>query len=106
VWQIRAELQQHGIKLYPFDSEELDVEEIQLNERIRVRLLLSSSHTNDGRLILLPSQNMIPFAVIGSEKTVVIDGQAVRGRKTRWATINVEDERHCEFVYLRNFLTR
>lgn len=49
---------------------------------------------------------MIPFAVIGSEKTVVIDGQAVRGRKTRWATINVEDERHCEFVYLRNFLTR
>lgn len=49
---------------------------------------------------------MVPFAVIGSEKTVVIDGQAVRGRKTRWATINVEDERHCEFVYLRNFLTR
>jgi hypothetical protein len=41
-------LQQHGIKLYPFDSEELDAEEIQLNERIRVRLLLSPSHTNDG----------------------------------------------------------
>lgn len=37
VYQIRAELQQHGIKLYPFDSEELDAEEIQLNERIRVR---------------------------------------------------------------------
>ena len=35
--QIRAELQQHGIKLYPFDSEELDAEELQLNERIRVR---------------------------------------------------------------------
>ncbi|KAI5452431.1 cell division control protein [Naganishia albida] len=83
--RIRAELLQHAIKLYPFDSEELDAEEIQLNERIR---------------------NMVPFAVIGSEKTVVIDGQAVRGRKTRWATINVEDERHCEFVYLRNFLTR
>ncbi|KAJ9118228.1 hypothetical protein QFC22_004135 [Naganishia vaughanmartiniae] len=85
LWQIRAELQQHAIKLYPFDTEELDAEEIQLNERIR---------------------DMIPFAVVGSEKTVVIDGKAVRGRKTRWATINVEDERHCEFVYLRNFLTR
>ncbi|KAJ9091586.1 hypothetical protein QFC19_009042 [Naganishia cerealis] len=83
--RIRAELQQHAIKLFPFDTEELDAEEIQLNERIRT---------------------MIPFAVIGSEKTVVIDGKPVRGRKTRWATINVEDERHCEFVYLRNFLTR
>ena len=28
------------------------------------------------------------------------------GRKNCWGVINVEDERHCEFVYLRNFLTR
>jgi septin 3/9/12 len=49
---------------------------------------------------------MLPFAVIGSERTVTIDGKAVRGRKNRWGVINVEDERHCEFVYLRNFLTR
>ena len=49
---------------------------------------------------------MIPFAVVGSERTVVIDGKSVRGRKNRWGVINVEDEKHCEFVYLRNFLTR
>lgn len=49
---------------------------------------------------------MIPFAVVGSERSVIIDGKAVRGRKTRWGVINVEDEKHCEFVYLRNFLTR
>jgi septin family protein len=49
---------------------------------------------------------MIPFAVVGSERNVVVDGKQVRGRKTRWGVINVEDERHCEFVYLRNFLTR
>lgn len=30
----------------------------------------------------------------------------VPARQTRWGTINVEDERHCEFVYLRDFLTR
>ncbi|OAJ41984.1 cell division control protein 10 [Batrachochytrium dendrobatidis JEL423] len=24
----------------------------------------------------------------------------------RWGVINVEDESHCEFVHLRNFLTR
>ena len=49
---------------------------------------------------------MIPFAVVGSERTVIIDGKQVRGRKNRWGVINIEDENHCEFVYLRNFLTR
>ena len=58
-------------------------------------------------LILCASpQNMIPFAVVGSERNVIIDGKTVRGRKNRWGVINIEDERHCEFVYLRNFLTR
>jgi Septin len=49
---------------------------------------------------------MIPFAVVGSERNVIIDGQPVRGRKNRWGVINVENEQHCEFNYLRNFLTR
>ena len=52
------------------------------------------------------TQNMIPFAVVGSERNVIIDGKSVRGRKNRWGVVNVEDEKHCEFVYLRNFLTR
>lgn len=43
---------------------------------------------------------------MGSERNVIIDGKPVRGRKNRWGVINVEDENHCEFVYLRNFLTR
>lgn len=51
-------------------------------------------------------QSLIPFAVIGSDKTLNINGRAVRGRQSRWGTINVEDENHCEFIYLRNFLTR
>lgn len=49
---------------------------------------------------------MIPFAVVGSQTNVSIDGKLVRGRKNRYGIVNVEDERHCEFVYLRNFLTR
>jgi septin 3/9/12 len=62
--------------------------------------------------------------VVGSEKTIVVGGKQVRGRQNRWGVINgpflnsppgkailltlllVEDENHCEFVYLRNFLTR
>ena len=33
-------------------------------------------------------QDLIPFAVIGSEKTVVVNGQNVRGRQTKWGVIN------------------
>lgn len=39
--QIRAELIHHNIRLYPFDTEETDDEEIQVNAQIRV-----SEYTN------------------------------------------------------------
>ncbi|KAG2227675.1 hypothetical protein INT45_004717 [Circinella minor] len=83
--RIKAELGFHNIRLYPYESDEDDEQETALNESIR---------------------DLIPFAIVGSERNVVIDGKAVRGRKTRWGVINVEDENHCEFVHLRNFLTR
>jgi septin 3/9/12 len=83
--KIRAELIYHNIRLYPFDTDDTDDEEVQLNETIR---------------------NIIPFAVVGSERSVIIDGKSVRGRKNRWGVVNVENEEHCEFMHLRNFLTR
>jgi septin 3/9/12 len=30
----------------------------------------------------------------------------VRARANKWGVINIENENHCEFVHLRNFLTR
>jgi len=83
--KIRGEFDYHNIQLYPFDSEEHDEEEVELNQTIKT---------------------IIPFAIIGSDRTVVIDGKQVRGRKNRWGVINVEDENHCEFIHLRNFLLR
>ena len=56
--------------------------------------------------MLITHQSIIPFAVVGSERNINVNGKTVRGRQNRWGTINVEDERHCEFVYLRDFLTR
>ena len=38
--KIRAELVYNNIRLYPFDTDENDDEEIQLNESIRVSLFL------------------------------------------------------------------
>lgn len=37
---------------------------------------------------------------------LILNSRNVPARQNRWGTINVEDERHCEFVYLRDFLTR
>src|SRR3954464_4241151 len=37
---------------------------------------------------------------------MTIDGKVVRARANKWGIINIENENHCEFVYLRNFLTR
>ncbi|KAJ1018931.1 hypothetical protein NDA16_004734 [Ustilago loliicola] len=83
--RIRAEMQYNNIRVYPFDNDDYEEEERELNERIRT---------------------LIPFAVVGSEKSVVIDGKQVKGRKNRYGVVNVENESHCEFVHLRNFLTR
>ncbi|KAI8081838.1 Septin-type guanine nucleotide-binding (G) domain-containing protein [Gilbertella persicaria] len=84
--RINEALEFHQIDLYPYDStEDYDEEERMLNTSIR---------------------ELLPFAIVGSEKQVVVDGKAVIGRKSRWGTVIVEDENHCEFVHLRNFLTR
>ncbi|KAI4763518.1 Septin-domain-containing protein [Aureobasidium sp. EXF-3400] len=83
--RIRDEFAFHNIRLYPYDNDEYDHEEAAVNQQIK---------------------NLIPFAVIGSDKTINVNGRAVRGRQNKWGIINVEDENHCEFIYLRNFLTQ
>ncbi|KAH3900452.1 probable Cell division control protein 10 [Saccharomycodes ludwigii] len=84
---IQHEFKSYRFKIYPFDDyyDDLTQEELELNENIR---------------------SVIPFAVVGSEKEVDINGKLVRGRKTRWGVINVEDMNQCEFIYLREFLIR
>lgn len=82
---IRNEMAHHNIRGYPFDSQDYDQDEAQLNDAIR---------------------SLIPFAVVGSERNVIVDGKPVRGRKNKWGIINVENEQHCDFNYLRNFLMR
>ncbi len=71
--------------IYPYDNEEQTEEEQHANNTIR---------------------RIIPFAVVGSESEINLDGKVTRGRKTRWGAIDIENPAHCEFVYLRDFLTR
>ncbi|KAJ3386181.1 cell division control protein [Entophlyctis sp. JEL0112] len=102
--RIKEEIDFHGIKTYPYADVFVDEDEfgaagangaVALNDEERAE-----------RQLLNAMRDFIPFAVVGSEKSVVVDGKAVRGRRTRWGVINVENEEHCEFVALRNFLTR
>ena len=83
--RIKEEFTFHNLRMYPYDNEEQDEEERALNTNIK---------------------DLIPFAIVGSENSIVVGGRSVRGRQNRWGVINVEDENHCEFVSLRNFLTR
>ena len=83
--RIKEEFTFHNLRMYPYDSDEHDEEERATNSSIK---------------------DLIPFAVVGSENSIVVGGRSVRGRQNRWGVINVEDENHCEFVSLRNFLTR
>ena len=79
----KQEIKKHDIKCYPFDHEYST--NTKLNEEIR---------------------EMIPFAVVASEKNEIIMGKTVPARKTQWGIINIEDENHCEFINLRNFILR
>jgi septin 3/9/12 len=82
---LQHEFLHHQFNIYPYDSVDLYDEERQLNEDIR---------------------SLIPFAIVGSETDIQHNGELVRGRKTRWGAINIEDVSQCEFVFLRDFLTR
>lgn len=43
-----------------------------------------------GQIVTNMTQSIIPFAVVGSEKTIVVNGKQVRGRQNRWGVINGE----------------
>lgn len=47
----------------------------------------------------------LPYAVVGSTDVVISrDGRQVRGRSYPWGVIEVDNSKHCDFVYLRDLL--
>ncbi|TPX31545.1 hypothetical protein SmJEL517_g05160 [Synchytrium microbalum] len=90
--RIRQEIEFHGIRCYPLPDAD---DEPVLTDQDKAE-----------RAQAQQMRDMIPFSVVGSERNIVVDGKAVRGRRTKWGMINVEDQSHCEFVPLRAFLLR
>merc|ERR1712045_473875 len=83
---IMDQIQAAKIKIYEFpevsDGEENDKKE---NRRMKER---------------------VPFAVVGSNMIIDVDGKKARGRKYPWGAVNIENLEHCDFVPLRNMLIR
>lgn len=82
---LQAEFVKHKLNIYPYDADDLFEDEKQLNEDIK---------------------SLIPFAVVGATRELEVNGEIVRCRKSKWGLINIEDVSQCEFVFLRDFLTR
>ncbi|KAL2297622.1 hypothetical protein Nmel_016171 [Mimus melanotis] len=96
---IMADLLANGIDVYPQKEFDEDSEDRLVNEKFR----FSGSNHN---LVFLFPQEMIPFAVVGSDQEYQVNGRRILGRKTKWGTIEVENTTHCEFAYLRDLLIR
>lgn len=83
--QILNEIAQHQIKIYDFPDTSEDDEEHKLNKSLKER---------------------VPFAVVGSNAVVEVDGKKMRGRKYPWGIAEVENLEHCDFIALRNMVIR
>lgn len=103
--QILNEIAQHKIKIYDFPEPLEDEEEAKAMRQLRTR---------------------VPFAVVGANAIIEIDGRKVRGRKYPWGIaegnnltywcrkfsvswsreFSVENLEHCDFIALRNMVVR
>ncbi|XP_053612696.1 septin-7 isoform X2 [Plodia interpunctella] len=84
--QIMKEIAQHKIKIYDFpESTGEEGEAVEATRAIR---------------------NRVPFAVVGANTVIELDGKRVRGRKYPWGVAEVENLEHCDFLALRNMVIR
>ncbi|XP_040063237.1 septin-7 isoform X1 [Ixodes scapularis] len=81
---ILNEMTQHKIRLYEFP----DCDDEEENKRQK------------------PLRERVPFAVVGSNTVVEVNGKRVRGRKYPWGVAEVENMEHCDYLALRNMLLR
>jgi len=83
--RIMEDIENYDIPVYnfPYDVEEDDEETIQDNSELRA---------------------LLPFAIIGSEEEIEIDGQAVRARIYPWGIAEVDNPKHSDFSRLRSAL--
>ncbi|KAG0290825.1 hypothetical protein BGZ96_005741 [Linnemannia gamsii] len=80
--RVMEDITHHKIPIYnfPYDPEEDDDETVEENSELR---------------------SLLPFALIGCEEEVTVNGRKVRGRQYPWGVVEVDNPQHCDFVKLR-----
>ncbi|KAL1919614.1 uncharacterized protein VTP21DRAFT_1545 [Calcarisporiella thermophila] len=83
--RVMEDIEYYNIPIYnfPYDPEEDDEETIEENSELRA---------------------LLPFAIIGSEEEVVVNGRTVRGRQYPWGVVEVDNPKHSDFARLRTAL--
>jgi len=83
--RIMEDIEHYDIPIYnfPYDVEEDDEETIIDNSELR---------------------NLLPFAIIGSEEEVEVDGELIRARVYPWGYAEVDNPKHSDFSRLRSAL--
>ncbi|XP_076047096.1 septin 7-like protein pnut isoform X3 [Oratosquilla oratoria] len=79
--QVLNEIAQHKIKIYEFPEDDRDSSNAKFKQRV-------------------------PFAVVGSNTTIEVEGKKVRGRRYPWGVVEVENLEHCDFIPLRDMMIR
>ena len=68
---------------FPYDVEEDDEETIAENSELRA---------------------MLPFAIVGSEEEIMVNGEPIRGRRYPWGIVDVDNPQHSDFSRLKTAL--
>lgn len=82
---IMEDIEHYRIPVYnfPYDVEEDDEDTVEENAELR---------------------GLMPFAIVGSEDTVELDGRSVRARQYPWGLVEVDNPRHSDFLAIRSAL--
>ncbi|KAJ3082115.1 hypothetical protein HK102_001911 [Quaeritorhiza haematococci] len=109
----------HRVNLIPviaksdtLTEEEIKAFKIRILEDIafnKIQIYQPPMYDNDDPETITENKEIIsriPFAVVGSDREVEVNGKKVRGRKYPWGVIEVDNEDHCDFIKLRQMLIR
>ncbi|KAF2721103.1 cdc11-like protein [Polychaeton citri CBS 116435] len=82
---IMEDIEHYRIPVYnfPYDIEEDDEDTVEENAELR---------------------GLMPFAIVGSEEVVEVEGRRIRARQYPWGLVEVENPRHSDFLAIRSAL--
>lgn len=82
---VMEDIEHYKIPVYnfPYDIEEDDEDTVEENAELR---------------------GLMPFAIVGSDDVMEINGRRVRARQYPWGVVEVENPRHSDFLAIRSAL--